>query len=469
MTERITTGKERLDVILGGGLPRNAINLLIGVPGSGKTVFAQQCVYANAREDRPAVYFSTVSEPLEKMLRFGQSLTFFDVAAVGKQVIYEDLGSVLSEQGLAGVLDRVRNCIRERQPGILVIDSFKALRAYGDEEGFRRFLHGLTGMVSAFPVTSLWIGEYEASDIAVAPEFAVADAIISLGSTSEGARTSRVMEVLKLRGGSHLSGKHAYRISDGGISAFLRLADPGFEESYVLEGRRRSSGVDALDDMLADGYWPNTSTLIVGPTGVGKTLMGLHFIFGGVRQGERGVIATLQENPTQLERVCRTFGWSLDDENVTLMYRSPVDLYLDEWVYELLDTVKEVGATRVFVDSLADLRSASADEQRFREYVYSLLHRFSRSGVSVMLTYEVPELYGARTLTEFGASHLADNVVLLQYNGHADGTISRSLAVLKTRASNHDPTMREFIITPQGIMLSSDAVAAADEVGKGSR
>lgn len=221
--------------------------------------------------------------------------------------------------------------------------------------------------------------------------------------------------------------------------------------------------------MLADGYWPNTSTLIVGPTGVGKTLMGLHFIFGGVRQGERGVIATLQENPTQLERVCRTFGWSLDDENVTLMYRSPVDLYLDEWVYELLDTVKEVGATRVFVDSLADLRSASADEQRFREYVYSLLHRFSRSGVSVMLTYEVPELYGARTLTEFGASHLADNVVLLQYNGHADGTISRSLAVLKTRASNHDPTMREFIITPQGIMLSSDAVAAADEVGKGSR
>ncbi|MFW6204888.1 MAG: RAD55 family ATPase, partial [Actinomycetota bacterium] len=173
MTERITTGKTRLDTILGGGLSRNAINLVIGIPGSGKTILAQQCAFANATEDRPAVYFSTVSEPLEKMLRFGQGLTFFDVSSVGEQIVYEDLGSVLGPHGLDGVVDQVRECIRDRQPSMIVIDSFKALSAYGDESEFRQFLHLLTRTLSAFPVTSLWIGEYEPTDIAVAPEFAV--------------------------------------------------------------------------------------------------------------------------------------------------------------------------------------------------------------------------------------------------------------------------------------------------------
>lgn len=455
MTERITTGKKRLDTILGGGLSRNAINLVIGIPGSGKTILAQQCAFANATEDRPAVYFSTVSEPLEKMLRFGQGLTFFDVSSVGKQILYEDLGSVLGPHGLDGVVDQVRECIRDRQPSMIVIDSFKALSAYGDESEFRQFLHLLTRTLSAFPVTSLWIGEYEPTDIAVAPEFAVADMILALESMSEGVRTSRMLEVLKVRGGSYLSGKHAYRISRDGIAAFPRLADPGVKEQYVLGGERRSSGVKALDDMLSTGYPPNTSTLIAGPTGAGKTLMGLHFIFGGAEQGEHGMIATLQENPTQLERICQSFGWSLDDEKVSLMYRSPVEVYLDQWVYELLDTVEATGATRVMVDSLGDLRFLFQDEQRFREYIYSLLHRCSSIGVSIMLTHEIPELFGTTRLTEFGASHLADNVVLLQYNSHEDGAISRSLTVLKTRASAHDPRMRDFSITPQGIILDS--------------
>lgn len=463
MTERMTTGAHRLDAILGGGLQRNAINLLIGVPGSGKTILAQQCAYANASEDRPALYFSTVSEPLEKMLRFGQNLSFFDVSAVGKRVVYDDLGAVLGDRGLGGVLERVRTCIRDRQPGVIVIDSFKALQAYGEDGEFRRFLHELTGMVSAFPATSLWIGEYEVADIAVAPEFAVADSILALGSTPEGVRVSRRLEVLKLRGGNYLSGQHGYRISEDGIAAFPRLADTGVQEAYVLPGGRRSSGVLALDEMLEDGYWAGTSTLIAGPTGAGKTLMGLHFLFGGAEQGEHGVIATLQENPTQLERICKAFGWSLHNDNVTLMYRSPVDVYLDEWVYELFDTVDGAGATRILVDSLGDLRSASPDEQRFREYVYSMLHRCSRMGVSVMLTHEIPELYGMTRLTEFGASHLADNVVLLQYKGYDEEAISRTLAVLKTRATAHDPRVREFVITSQGIVLESET--AAESVG----
>jgi circadian clock protein KaiC len=454
MIDRISCGTDRLDMILGGGVPRNAINLIIGLPGSGKTILAQQCVYANAREDRPAGYFSTVSEPLEKMLRFGQTLSFFDPAAVGSRVFYDDLGPMLGERGLAGVLDKIREFIRDRQPGIIVIDSFKALRPYAASDGeFRQFLHALSGMVSAFPVTSLWIGEYEPSEIAVAPEFAVVDAILALGSSQVGDRSARALQVLKLRGGTFLSGRHAYRISADGIAAYPRLADPAGSAEYPLRPARISSGIQALDDMLDEGYWPGASTLIAGPTGAGKTLMGLHFVFSGARSGERGVIATLQENPTQLERIVRGFGWSLADDNVTLMYRTPVDLYVDQWVYELFDTVEAVGASRVLVDSLGDLQAASADPTRFREYIYSMLHRFSRNGISAMMTHEITDLYGATSLTEYGASHLADNVVLLQYRRDDGDTVSRTLSVLKTRASSHDPRIRAFDITATGIML----------------
>ena len=456
----MSSGAARLDTILGGGLPRNAISLLIGLPGSGKTILAEQCVYANARADRPAVYLSTVSEPMEKVLRFGQVLSFFDPTAVGNRVIYDEVGSILGDRGLDGVLDRVRELIQERRPEIIVIDSFKALRAYADHDGrFRQFLYTLTGVVSAFPVTSLWVGEYETSEMAVAPEFAVADAIVALGGGLTGERSARALQVLKLRGGDFLSGKHAYRISADGIAAYPRLADPTRQAEYDPGHERRSSGIQALDDMLAEGYWPGASTLIAGPTGVGKTLMGLHFVFGGVRQGDHGLIATLQENPTQLERIARSFGWSLHDDQVTLMYRSPVDLYVDEWVYDLLDTVDSVGASRVFLDSVGDLQTASPDPMRFREYVYSLLHRCSRQGVSVMMSYEIPDLQGVTRLTEYGASHLADNVVLLQYKGFETAHISRTLTVLKTRASSHDRHMREFEITPKGITLNSPVVA----------
>jgi circadian clock protein KaiC len=457
MTERLPSGMARLDAVLGGGLPRNAISLLTGLPGSGKTILAQQCAFANAVPDRPALYLASVSEPLGKILRYGQSMSFFDASAVGTSVFYDDLGRVLGDQGLAGVLDRVRDLIRTHQPGILVIDSFKALFPYAKDAGeFRRFLHDFAGMLSAYPVTSLWIGEYGEAEIAVAPEFAVADAIIALGTSRTAERESRNLQVVKLRGGSYRSGKHAYRISADGLAVFPRLADPRAPEEYALSRTRISSGIGALDDMLAEGYWPGAATLVAGPAGIGKTLMGMHFVFDGVRQGEPGVIATLQENPTQLERIARAFGWSFADGNVTLMYRSPVDIYLDEWVYDLLDCVETTGATRVLVDSLGDLQTASWDLTRFREYAYSLVHRFSRRGVSLMMTYEVPELFGLGTLTEYGASHLSDNVVLLQYR-EIESTITRTITILKTRASHHDPRVREFQITTDGIVLVKPA------------
>ena len=460
MSERLSSGHARLDGLLGGGLPANAINVLIGLPGAGKTILAQQYVFANATPERPALYLSTVSEPLEKMIRYGQSLDFFSPQAVGAAVFYEDLGSVLNEHGLDAVSERIDELIRDHKPGIVVIDSFKALSAYADGSDFRRFLHELAGRLTAFPASCFWVGEYAEEAIADAPEFAVADAVISLSAARAGDREIRTLRVLKLRGGSASSGSHAYRITSNGIDVFPRLADPVEFQDYVLSDVRISSGIAALDDLLAHGYWPGTSTLCAGPSGAGKTLMGLHFIFNGARDGDHGVIASLQENPIQLERIVRGFGWGLQEPAIELMYRSPVDIYIDEWVYELLETVERVGARRVLIDSLSDLQFAAPDPTGFREYMYSLSQRLSRQGVSLFMTSELPDLFHVGRLSEFGVSHLSDNVVLLQYVRES-AVVRRAITVLKTRASHHQPEIREFTITPEGIVLG-EAFAPQD-------
>jgi circadian clock protein KaiC len=454
VTDRVSSGSEQLDAVLDGGLVANSINIVMGLPGSGKTILAQQYLFENASEDRPAVYLSTVSEPLEKILRYGQTLSFFDASAIGRSVIYEDLGESLNHHdALTETLGRVVAILRERRPGLLVIDSFKALRPFAeDQTGFRRFLQDLAGTLTAYPATSLWVGEYGPDEIATAPEFAVADGIISLAVEPTADRDTRVLQVQKLRGSGFLSGKHAYRLSNGGIHVFPRLADPVDQAAYTLETGRVSSGIPVLDDALDSGLWPGGSTLVAGPSGSGKTLIGLHYIFKGAEIGRPGLIAGLQENPTQLERIANGFGWSLDRDDVHVMYRSSVDMYLDEWVYELLEQVEEHGIRRILIDSLGDLRATSTDEIRFREYVYSLLQRTAHAGIGVFMTQEVAELFGVTRLSEYGISHLSDNVVLLQFL-RGESQIKRALTVLKTRASAHDPHILEFEITPNGIEL----------------
>jgi circadian clock protein KaiC len=453
VADRLLSGHEPLDMVLGGGLPANAISLIAGLPGTGKTLVAQQYVFQNGSPGHPAVYFSTVSEPLEKIVRFGQSLDFFEPEAVGSSVFYEDLGAAASADGLPGVTSQIMSVLTERRPELIVIDSFKALHAFAESHtDFRRFLHELAGRLGAFPVSSLWVGEYEEAEAGSLPEFAVADAIVELANEKFGQREIRFLTVRKLRGSGYRAGQHAYRLGCGGLQLFPRLADPRLEFAYPIDGARVPSGIPALDDLLALGYWPGASTLIAGPSGSGKTLMGLHFIFDGARNSEPGVIATLQENSSQLQRMAEGFGWSVNEPLVEVMYRSPVDIYIDEWVYELMRTVERTGARRVLVDSLGDLKLASPDETRFHEFVYSLVQRFSRQGVSLLMTLETADLFRTERLSDTAVSHLSDNVVLLSYVREHQA-ITRAMSVIKSRASHHEPDIRQFLIGADGISL----------------
>jgi circadian clock protein KaiC len=105
---------------------------------------------------------------------------------------------------------------------------------------------------------------------------------------------------------------------------------------------------------------------------------------------------------------------------------------------------------------------AASDETRFREFVYSLVQRFSRQAVSVLMTLEIPDLFHTNRLSDSAVSHLSDNVVLLNYVREED-SISRAMCVIKTRASSHKPDIRPFKIGPHGIQPadSSERLPAA--------
>ena len=130
---------------------------------------------------------------------------------------------------------------------------------------FRRFLHDFAGHLSAFPVSSFWIGEYDDERDRRSTRIRGRRRDRRLSTTRASERETRSLRVLKLRGSEFAPGKHAYRLSANGIDVFPRLADQIDITSYPLDGARHSSGIAALDEMLADGYWPGASTLCAGP------------------------------------------------------------------------------------------------------------------------------------------------------------------------------------------------------------
>ena len=462
MTERLPTGNKRLDEILNGGLLKNAINLIVGVPGSGKTILSQQIAFYNATVERPALYLSTLSEPLDKILRYGESLTFFDrTAIIERRVVYEDLGQQLGESGLEEILDTVDGHLRQVRPAIVVIDSFRAFNAMASDVGsFRQFLYGLVRRLTAAATTSIWNAPYTREQAEAEAEFAVADGIIALDIQQMAEREVRVVQVMKLRGSGYRSGEHTYRISQDGLEVFPRLAEVQVDSGYRLSRKHSATGIAALDDLLGDGgFWEGATTLIAGPSGIGKTLMGLHFLYHGAEAGEPGILATFHENETQLSRIVSSFGWSIENPGVHILARGVVGMNIDEWVYELLDLVEKTGASRVVIDSLGDLDVAAGDRIRFREWVFSVTQRFTRAGVSLMFIVEVPDLFQLRRISDEGISHLADNVILLQYVQEGP-ELNRAVTVLKTRAMQHRPIVHRYEITSQGFVLG-DVVSVA--------
>jgi circadian clock protein KaiC len=465
--ERLSSGQTHLDQVLGGGLPAPAINLIAGAPGTGKTMLAGQYLFHNASIERPGVYLATTTEPLDKLVRYGQELSFFDGSMIGAGVHYESLYGQLTSGGLQAAIERVIEILRDVRPGVICFDSFKAFRPFAtDDLAHRRFVAELAGRLSAISVSAFWVGEYGPGDLAESPEAAIADAIIVLRASQQGQRTLRYLHVDKMRGGRFQSGEHAYRLSEDGLNVFPRLADPLDGDRPEPSSERISLGSPELDALISGGVWAGTSTLVLGPSGAGKTMLALDFLAAGARAGRRGVFATLQETSSQLARALAGGRQTTFEGLVEVHRRSPVDMYVDEWVHELLDVVGRTRADLLVVDSLSDLHLAAEDETRFEEYVYSLAQRCARAGTTALLTLESRPAFAFAGSIGTSLSHLADNIVLLGY--HVDGhRVRRAIHVLKSRGTAHDQAIREFVIEPDGIRVGDELAIDLELPGRG--
>ncbi|QGJ71987.1 Circadian clock protein kinase KaiC [Planctomycetales bacterium 10988] len=457
--EQRPTGIPGLDTILRGGLPGLSINIVFGQPGTGKTIFAYQYIHANAGENCKALYLGTLSEPSVKMLYHLQKFNFVDLEKIGQEVIHLDISEVLRNKGMEGSLEYILDLVREHQPQIIAIDSFKAVHDLGTSVlQSRDFGYHLAAQLSAWGVTLMLIGEYDEEAVGTEPIFAIADGIIHLRNQRHGMHNQRYVDVVKMRGTDFLNGSHPFTISEDGLHVYPRIRTSGEIPKYDYKLNRISTGIAEVDAMLEGGIPRGTTTMIAGSAGTGKTLFGLHFITGGLNleEPEPGVIVSFQESPAQLNTIASTFGWDLqkleEEDLLYQLHRSPVEIQPDVHFARVRTEVARIGAKRVLIDSVKDLEIATPDKVRYRDYLYSLVSEFKREGITTIVTNEIPELFGSFQLSEYGVSFIADNVLLLRYV-ESTGRMGRAMSVLKVRGSQHSKAIWSFEIDPEGIRI----------------
>lgn len=448
---RLTSGNAELDEILGGGFPANSINVLMGEPGTGKTILAEQMMFANAEPGgRPILFLSTMSEPLDKVVRYLQQFGFYDAERVTDGVIYDSIGQELAEQGISMIVPRLSDIIKHQRPKIIVVDSFKAIHDLSTSmPEMRRMLYDLASLMTAYDTTVFLVGEYSAEQVASYPEFSVADGMVQLARNTLSVRDERFLRVLKLRGSSYREGLHGFRLSQKGLEVFPRLISPEAPPPYGILQERVPTGIAGLDQMLGGGFVRGRSTFMLGQTGAGKTTLGLQFMLEGLRRGEQCLYVSFEENPTQLDAQLHSLGMDPGEarrRGLRFLYVSPVELQIDSIIATVFRMIQESSIRRLAIDAVGDLLAAANDVQRLHNYLYALQQYFAVWGVTSIFSYETSS--GGEV--EARLSPLADNIILLGIDLN-ERRGRRTIRVVKARGIAHDLDEHELRITGLGV------------------
>jgi circadian clock protein KaiC len=462
---RLSTGVPGLDAVLGGGVPEFSFNVIAGTPGAGKTTLVQQIMFAMARADRPAIFFTVLGEPPLKMLRYQQQFDFFDMAKVNASVRFINLAKEAREGGLDAVLQRIVQEVEASSPAIVVVDSFRSvMQAMQQPPGAEvpHLIQELGMRLTGWQATTFLVGEFQLTETDNHPIFTVADGLVWLHQSLDRNSMVRKLQVMKMRGQAPIPGLHTFRITGRGLQVFPRLiAGPPVpqhpDEAATAKGAspRLSVGVPGLDQMLGGGIPSGYSVLVAGPSGSGKSVLATQFIREGARHGEPGVIAVFEKRPSDSAfRPPRGLDTVEGSAQVAVIHTRPLDLSIDETLHELTEAIHRIKARRVVIDSLSGFELALAPTFRedFRESLYRLVAALTGMGLTVMMTAELEDSYTDLRFSPHGTAFLTDAIILQRYV-ELEGRFTRMMAVVKVRDSAHDTDLRRFEITADGIVI----------------
>ncbi|MEV6601703.1 ATPase domain-containing protein [Actinoplanes sp. NPDC051346] len=456
--KRLSTGLPDLDLVLGGGLLPGSAIVVAGPPGAGKTILAQQICFANATAEHKAVYYTTLSEPHSKLIQHLSEFPFFDPEAVGPKVEYVHLGDMLRDAGetdLEPLIDEVVRRALDDEPVLVVLDSTRMLRDFVSDQTLRKSLYDLSSRTAHSGAVLLLLGEYTAEEMQSAVEFTLADGIVHLSHQSREPVDRRGLRVVKMRAANHLSGAHTVQITSEGFQVYPRIESFTREKDEPPKGERIPSGLAGLDALMGGGIPHGDGTLLLGPSGVGKTIACLNFVAEGLARGERCLYITFQDTKVQLVDMAGEFGWDFEaacgNDQLMLSHVPVGSLDLDVLASVIRHRLADGAITRVVIDSLAEMVHAAREAERFPAYLRSLVAVVRSAGASLWVTSET-RTFGPIDEPLVGLMFLFHNVIQIRYVEHC-AEVGRILNVLKMRNSRHDNGFYACQITDDGLTV----------------
>jgi circadian clock protein KaiC len=457
---RMPSGIEGLDAILIGGFMRGGMYIIRGSPGAGKTIMTNQICFHHVASGGQALFVTLLAENHARMIANLQSLSFFDESRIPDRLAYISGYHAMRDGGLEELGKLLRREIFRGRATMLVIDGLvSAQNSAPNDAAFREFIHDLQEIALATDCT-MFLTTNTSKE--TSPEHTMVDGLIELTDRIYGWQAESDLQVHKFRGSSFLRGRHSYRITDVGISVHPRiealLANPN--PPAGAEVGRTSTGVDQLDGMLHGGLPVASTTMVMGPSGIGKTTMGLHFL-SQCSEVEPGLMFGFYETPTRLGvkagAMFPSLRQHLDSGVVEVLWQTPTGEPLDAYGARLLTAVRRGNVRRLFIDGLTAFQNVAIERSRIGSFFSALANELRGLGVTTVYSLEVPDILGtAIRVPVDDVSTLAENLILLRFVEERP-RLRRLISVLKVRDSDFDSSLHEFVITRNGIEIDDTA------------
>lgn len=456
--KRLPTGIVGLDALLKGGLVAGASYVVQGRPGSGKTILANQLACNHVRHNGRVLVATLLSESHERLFQYLSTLEFFDASLIGSQIQFVSAFDTLEQDGLGEVVKVLRQEIARHQASLLIVDGLLNARSRAESPlDTKKFISELQGHAAFAGCTVMLLTSSQLDD--GSPEHTMVDGVIELSETLVGSRAVRHIQLRKTRGSGALSGLHEFAITDAGIQVYPRLealyTKPSFLGRDVAQVRT-TSGTETLDKVIGGGLPTGAMTLLMGPSGIGKTSLGLSFLAASTL-AEPGLHFGFYETPARLRLKASALGHdfaALEQQGALhLCWQPTTEGLLDQIGARLLDTVKARGIKRVLVDSLGAFNRLANNPARLGDFFCALTGELRAEGATVMLTWEMRDIFGSEISAPAPElSSIVDNLMLMRFVEEG-ARLKRMLSILKVRDSDFDPALHEFIISNDGITL----------------